>query len=80
MLRCLAEIHRVALDGKPLPGLEFQFSTHPETGVRGILGYIPAAGLPPGSHLLRVEAAPRAEAEPRKNERPPDPYLIRFWR
>lgn len=77
VLRCLAEIHRVSLDGKPLPGLEFQFSTHPRTGVRGIVGYVSTAGLSPGSHLLRVEAVPRAE--PRKNERPPAPYLIRFW-
>jgi hypothetical protein len=77
VLRCLAEIHRVSLDGKPVPGLEFQFSTHPKTGLRGIVGYIPTAGLSPGSHLLRVEWVPRPE--PRKGERPPDPYLIRFW-
>lgn len=78
VLRCLAEIHRVTLDGRPVPGLEFQFATHPRSGLRGIVGYLPAAGLSPGSHLLRVEAAPRPE--PRKGDRPPDPYLIRFWR
>lgn len=78
VLLCLAEIHRVSLDGKPVPGLEFQFATHSRSGLRGIVGYIPAAGLAPGSHLLRVEALPRPE--PRKGDRPPDPYLIRFWR
>jgi hypothetical protein len=77
VLRCLAEIHRVTLDGKPVPGLEFHFTSQLETGLRGILGYIPTAGLTPGSHLLRVEAVPRPE--PRKGDRPPDPYLIRFW-
>jgi len=77
VLRCLADLHRVSLDGRPLPGLELHFSTHPKTGVRGILGYIPVAGLPRGSHLLRVEAVPRPEA--RKGDPPPDPYLIRFW-
>ena len=77
VLRCLAEIHRVTLDGKPVPGLEFHFTSHLKTGLRGIVGYIPTAGLSRGSHLLKVEAVPRAE--PRKGDRPPDPYLIRFW-
>jgi len=77
VLRCLAEIHRVTLDGRPLQDLEFHFFTHPGDGVRGILGYIPTAGLARGSHLLQVEAVPRPE--PEKNERPPDPYRIRFW-
>lgn len=77
VLRCLAEIHRVTLDGKPVPGLEFHFTSQLKTGLRGIVGYIPTASLAPGSHLLKVEAVPRAE--PRKGDRPPDPYLIRFW-
>lgn len=78
VLRCLAGIHRVSLDGKPLSGLPFHFYTHPKTGIRGIAAYIPAEGLARGSHLLRVEAVPRDEPKP--EEPPPDPYLIRFWR
>jgi hypothetical protein len=66
----------VSLDGKPVP-LDLHFSTHPKTGVRGIIGYVPVAGLSPGSHLLRVEAVPRPE--PREGDKPPEPYLIRFW-
>lgn len=77
VLHCLAELHRVSLDGKPVPGLQLQFAEHPKTGIRGIVGYIPTAGLATGSHLLRAEAVPRPE--PKKGERPPDPYLIRFW-
>jgi hypothetical protein len=77
VLQCLAGIHRVSLDGTPVAGGQFQFATHPTTGVRGIVAYIPTAGLSPGSHLLRVEALPRPQ--PRKGERAPDPYLIRFW-
>lgn len=38
----------------------------------------PAAGLGPGGHPLRVEAVPKADAP--QGARPPDPYLIRFWR
>jgi hypothetical protein len=77
VLHCLVKIHHVLLDSRPLPGIQFQFAAHPKTSVRGIVAYIPTAGLSPGSHLLRVEAVPRPE--PRKGERPPDPYLIRFW-
>ena len=77
VLRCLAGIHRVALDGKPIPSPSFHFYTHPKTGLRGIVTYLSTAGLSRGSHLLRVEAVPRAE--PEKGEPPPDPYLIRFW-
>ena len=67
----------MTLDGQPVPNLEFEFATHPKTGLRGIVGYIPTAGLSPGSHLLSVNAVPRPE--PRKGEKPPEPYLIRFW-
>lgn len=77
VLRCLAEIHHVTLDGKPVPGLEFNFTTHLKSGLRGIVAYLPTAGLAPGGHLIRVEAVPRAQ--PREGDRPPDPYLIRFW-
>lgn len=77
VLRCFAEIHRVALDGKPLVGLDLHFSTHPKSGVRGVVAYIPTVGLSRGSHLLKVEAVPPAEI--RKGDRPPEPYLIRFW-
>lgn len=77
VLRCFAEIHRVALDGKPLPGLGLHFSTHAKSGVRGVVAYIPTAGLSRGSHLLKVEAVPPVEI--RKGDRPPEPYRIRFW-
>jgi hypothetical protein len=76
VLRCLARIYGVRLDGRPLPDLELHFATHPETGVRGVVGYIPTAGLARGSHLLRVEAVRHPK---RKNPPPPEPYLIRFW-
>lgn len=75
VLRCLAGIHRVSLDGRPLRP-DFHFYIHPRTEIRGILAYIPMEGLAKGGHLLRVEAVPnlRREKAPR-----PDPYLIRFW-
>ncbi len=74
VLRCLAEFHRVTLDGKAMPRLGFRFYTHPRSGVRGMLAYIPTAGLARGEHLLRVEAVPG-----RRAKTPPKPHLIRFW-
>lgn len=74
VLRCLADFHRVALDGKAMPRLGLRFYTHPRSGVRGMLAYIPTAGLARGEHLLRVEAVPG-----RRAKTPPKPHLIRFW-
>lgn len=73
LLGCLRRILTVTLDGRPIPGLEFNFHSHPETGVRGLLGYIPTAGLARGSHLLRVEGIPGRE------ENETEPRSIRFW-
>ncbi|MFP5286350.1 MAG: hypothetical protein ACLGI9_11485 [Thermoanaerobaculia bacterium] len=77
VLQCLAKIHRVSLDGKPLAEVPFRFYTHPGTGLRGIVAYLPTARLSRGSHLLRVDAVPRPEPEP--GEKPPESHLIRFW-
>jgi hypothetical protein len=42
--------------------------------LRGMLAYIPTAGLARGEHLPRVEAVPG-----RRAKTPPKPHLIRFW-
>ncbi|MBX6365854.1 MAG: hypothetical protein IRZ00_18555 [Gemmatimonadetes bacterium] len=68
VLACLARIHAVTVDGRPLDALEFRFYTEPGTGVRGTLGYIPTAGLSQGGHVLRVRMG---EGEP--------PVEIPFW-
>ena len=59
----------------PLADPSFLLYTHPQTGVRGMLSYIPAADLAAGAHVLIVQAVPRPEAT-----EPPEPYRIRFWR
>jgi len=76
LLRCLARLQPVLLDGKPLSIADFNFYTHPKTGVRGILGYISTQGLAKGGHLLKVGALPRRKSSMRS---PRDPYFIRFW-
>jgi hypothetical protein len=73
-LDCAARIHRVALDGRVIPGLTFLFYTHPKSDSRGFLAYIPTAGLAAGPHLLKIEPLPA-----RKSWQNPQPFFIRFW-
>ena len=77
-LDCVARLHRVAVDGRAVPGLTFHVSTHPKSGARGFRAYIPTAGLPRGPHLLRIEPLPARERWLRRKEHP-RPFLIRFW-
>ncbi|HEX8361581.1 MAG TPA: hypothetical protein VF613_15810 [Longimicrobium sp.] len=73
VLACWARVQPVKLNGKPFrPG--FRFYTHPRTGLRGAIAYIPTAGLPAGENVLEVAALPRP------NGRPRPPYVIPFWR
>ena len=76
VLRGLAALHAVSLDGAPRPALRFRFATHPRTGVDGIVAYLPTAELPRGEHQLVVHPAPR---RPGGGARPPEPYVIHFW-
>ncbi len=79
-LGCAARLHRVAVDGRVVPGLTFLFYTHSKLGTRGFLAYLPTAGLAPGAHLLRIEPLPARKKKLRwLQRRDPQPYFIRFW-
>lgn len=82
VLECWSRLQPVTLNGRALqPG--FRFYTHPESGLRGIVAYIPTASLPRGENLLTVGVAPRAASDTRLRDRlrrtPPEPHYIRFW-
>lgn len=82
VLECLAALHQVTLNGDPLHDPQLQFYTHPQTGLRGVILYIPTEGLPRGRNLLAVQQAPRAEERDGAGSdgaRPDDPYIIPFW-
>ena len=83
VLECWSRLQPVALNGRTIRP-EFRFYTHPRTGVRGILAYIPTAGLPQGANLLTVGMAPRSREDQAEHDRrgahPEEPYYIRFWR
>lgn len=82
VLECWMRLQPVTLNGSPLR-TDFRFYTHPESGLRGIVAYIPTAGLPRGENLLTVGTSPRATSDTRIRNRvrrtPPEPHYIRFW-
>lgn len=73
VLECLGRIQAVALDGRII-SLPRRFYTEPETGRRGVVVFVPTAGLAPGEHVLRVRALPDPDRPgPRR------PFEIPFW-
>lgn len=82
VLDCWTRLQPVALNGRPIRP-DFRFYTHPESGIRGILAYIPVAGLPRGENLLTVGTPPlsgeRAARRRRVGAGASEPYYIRFW-
>jgi hypothetical protein len=76
VLRCLARLQPVTLNGRPVSA-PFRFYTQPGTGIRGIAAYIPVAGLPKGENVLAVARLPVLAPEP--GERPRPPFTIPFW-
>ncbi len=80
-LRCLAGFHLVAVDGRAVPEPRWRFFTHPATGRRGIVAYLPVEALPAGEHVLTVgrvpDLRPRSDGKPRPAARP---WSIPFWR
>jgi hypothetical protein len=82
VLECWTRLQPVTLNGQPLRA-EFRFYTHPQSGLRGIMAYIPTAGLPRGENLLTVGVSPRDSQDQRMSERvrggAPEPHYIPFW-
>ena len=84
VLACLAKLHAVTLDGAPQPSLEFAFYEHPNTGLKGMVAYIPADSLPRGRHILSVMPVPPAElptdSAKLANASWRKPLVIPFWK
>lgn len=76
-LQCLARIHAVTLNGARLDRVDFNFYRQPESGVRGILAYIPADSLPRGRNVLTVAQTPRFGDDASRT--PLTPFVIPFW-
>jgi hypothetical protein len=76
-LECLASLQPVTLNGKPLQ-TPWRFYTQPNTGIRGIMTYIPTTGLPKGENVLTVSLLPQLEPS-RAQAKPRPPFSIPFW-
>lgn len=76
LLACIAAMHRVTLDGEPLPPLEFLLHEDAD-GLRGFVAMIDMRDLQPGRHVLEI-ARPTVRRDARRDE-PPQPYRIPFW-
>jgi hypothetical protein len=57
------------LDGRRITP-DFRFGEAPETGIRGIVAYIPVAGLARGEHVLAVAALPLIDPTPAEARNP----------
>jgi hypothetical protein len=71
---CLGGMYDVSVDGRRMSGIDYRFYTDAASGLQGVLGYVPTAGLPRGGNVLVVRR-PRPDAD----TPPPPPYVIPFW-
>jgi len=70
-------MHDVKLNGVTPPNLRLRFATHSQTGVDGLVAYLPVTMLPRGEHVITVMPPPRSSAS--TNTRPLQSYIIPFW-
>jgi hypothetical protein len=79
VLDCLAALHPVSLDGKPLPSLRYDAASDPRTERPALQAMIDVRALAPGRHELRVARAPPLQGKDHKHDKAAA-YTIPFWR
>ncbi|MEG2804768.1 hypothetical protein [Stenotrophomonas sp.] len=75
-VQCVARFWRVTLDGRPVALDGFVAMERRDLEMRGVVGYLPLAALPPGRHDLRLvwnPGGPERGAARRRS------YRIPFW-
>lgn len=48
-------VHSVWIDGERVPGLQWVYTVHPETGQRGFEAMVPLKGIASGDHTLKIQ-------------------------
>ncbi len=76
MLRCLAALHAVTLDGKPLADLHYDAGSDARTERPALMAMVDVRALAPGRHELAIASTPPEDGR----SAPPDPWIIPFWR
>lgn len=79
LLDCLARLHPVSLDGKPLASLRYDATSDPRTDRPALQAMIDIRALAPGRHELRVARAPQPPGEDHEHDKA-TAYTIPFWR
>jgi hypothetical protein len=81
LLHCLARLHPVVLDGKPLPGLRYDLGADTRTDRPALQAMIDVRALAPGRHELRIARAPQtAVVDDDDDDATDGQWVIPFWR
>lgn len=78
LLACIAALQPITLNGEQVREIRFLHHKRPNTGVEGLVAYLPTATLPRGENLLVVESVPVPSTRSGRDE-PDPPHYIRFW-
>ena len=78
LLACLARLHAVTLDGKPVAGLHYDITSDARTNRPALLAMIDVRALPRGRHELRIAHPPHAD--PEQDDGDPGYDSIPFWK
>ncbi|MCF7751048.1 hypothetical protein KQ945_09855 [Bacillus subtilis subsp. subtilis] len=75
-VQCVARLWSVTLDGQPVAVKDFVAMERRDLEMRGVVGYLPLAALPPGRHDLRLVWNPGGPERGTQRHRD---YRIPFW-
>jgi hypothetical protein len=77
MLSCLASLHPVMLDGKPLDGLRYDAGSDARTDRPALVAMIDVRALAAGRHELAITRPPSLSDDGKLE--PSSPWIIPFW-
>jgi len=84
VLHCIAQMHDVKLDGASPPKLDFAFYEQQESGLKGVIAYIPIDSAAHGRHVLEVLPTPPVllptDTAELRAAAWKQPFVIPFWR
>lgn len=80
-LDCLASLHALTLDGKPLPAVDYLPAGDPRTNRPALLAMIDIRALARGRHELRIQRPPTLDEDGKRRDKDDPGYdRILFWR
>ena len=77
---CLGSLFSISLDGEGVQDMHFDFTIEQDTGLEGVVAFLPIDGLDHGRHELMILAPSRPRQKDKDNKTPqPVRHLIPFW-